>query len=94
MKTLAEVHSRSKRGFLRYVRDWDYENDLLPTLVIANGTICWHQDLIMISTTLSGKHVGLEDLDDGLWRVYYKHIELGIFNEKTKYVNEVDDFNL
>lgn len=94
MKTPSEAHVRSSREYPRYIRDWDYEKDLLTKMVTVNGCICWYQDQIMISTALAGKYVGLEDLEDGLWRVYYRHVELGILSEKTKRVYEVDDFNL
>lgn len=94
MKTPSEVHVRSNREHPRYIRDWDYEKDLLTKMVTVNGCICWYQDQIMILTALSGKYVGLEDLEGGLWRVYYRHVELGILSEKTKRVYEVDDFNL
>ena len=94
MRTPSEAHVRSCREYPRYLRDWDYENDLRTKMVTVNGCICWYQDQIMISTALAGKYVGLEDLEDGLWRVYYRHVELGILSEKTKRVYEVDDFNL
>jgi hypothetical protein len=30
----------------------------------------WRKHFIMISTALTGKYIGLEAIEDGLWRVY------------------------
>jgi hypothetical protein len=48
----------------------------------------------MVSSALSGKYIGLEEIDNGVYRVYYRQVELGIFNEKTKRIYEIEDFNL
>ena len=37
----------------------------------------------MVSTNLINKHVGLEDLGDGIWRIYFRQKILGYFDEKT-----------
>lgn len=36
----------------------------------------------MVATSLIGKHVGLEELGDGLWRVYYRNKLLDYLDEK------------
>ena len=38
---------------------------------------------IMVSTTLIDKYVGLEELGDGIWRIYFRQKMLGYFDEKT-----------
>ncbi len=30
---------------------------------------------------LAGKHIGLEELGQGIWRVYYRNVFLGYFDE-------------
>lgn len=30
---------------------------------------------------LAGKHIGLEELGEGIWRVYYRSVFLGYFDE-------------
>jgi hypothetical protein len=37
----------------------------------------------MISTTLIDKYVGLEEIGNGIWRVYYRQKMLGYFDEKN-----------
>jgi len=94
MRTPAEVHIRSKREYPGIIRDWCYDKNLRTRMVTANGAIRWGQGFVMISSGLLGKYVGLEEIEDGLWRVYYRHVELGIFCERTMRVYEVNDFNL
>jgi len=63
-------------------------------MVTANGAIRWGSSrFVMIFTALSGKYIGLEEMETGLWGVYYRDVPLGIFSEKTMRVYEVEDFN-
>ena len=48
----------------------------------------------MVSSALSGKYIGLEEIDTGIFRVYYRQVALGIFNEKTKRIYEIENSNL
>lgn len=36
----------------------------------------------MVATNLIDKHVGLEELEDGIWRNYFRQKKLGYFHEK------------
>jgi hypothetical protein len=94
MKMPGEVHKRSTREYPRIIRDWDYERNIQAKMVTVNGAIRWKNDLIMVSSALSGKYIGLEEIDNGVFRVYYRQVELGIFNENTKRIYEIENFNL
>jgi transposase InsO family protein len=94
MRTPAEVHICSKREYPGIIRDWCYDKNLRTRMITANGAMRWGHGFVMISSALLGKHVGLEEIEDGLWRVYYRHVELGIFCERTMRVYDVNEFNL
>jgi len=47
----------------------------------------------MISTALSGKYVGMEEVAGGLWKLYYRHVGLGYFEEQSKNVYEIENIN-
>ncbi|MFT5435536.1 MAG: hypothetical protein ACI840_000169 [Ulvibacter sp.] len=34
-----------------------------------------------ISAALKGKHAGIEDIGNGIWKVFYRDVFLGFFNE-------------
>lgn len=95
MKTPSKVHVRSNREYPRVIRDWDYAREITPRYVSGNGAIRWgSNDWIMISTALSGKYVGMEEVAEGLWKLYYRHVELGYFEERSKKVYEIEDIDL
>ena len=94
MKTPSEIHFRSKREYPRIIRDWDYPKNISIRYVSGNGAIRWGtNDWIMISTALSGKYVGMEEVANGLWKLYYRHVELGYFDAKAKKVYEIDEIS-
>jgi hypothetical protein len=42
----------------------------------------WRNDRIFTSKTLAGEWVGLEEIDDGIWSVYYGPVLLARFDER------------
>lgn len=42
----------------------------------------WKSDRIFTSKTLGGEWVGLEEIDDGIWSLYYGPVLLARFNER------------
>jgi hypothetical protein len=59
-------------------------------MVSANGFVRWKSKYWMpVSTALSGKLIGIKEVLDGVWELYYRHVLLGYFNEKTGKTYEV-----
>lgn len=50
--------------------------------VSANGGIRWNNKWVGVSSVLIGEHIGLEEVDDGLWDVYFANYRLGRLNER------------
>src|ERR1044071_197271 len=50
--------------------------------VSANGAIRWSKQWVNVSTVCAGQYVGLEEIDDGIWNVYFGPLTLGRFIEK------------
>lgn len=95
MKTPIDVHKISNREYPRRIHDWAYPTEMRMKRVTVNGALRWEREgLIMISTALTNKYVGLEPVDDGVWIVYYRHVPLGILSERTKRVYELEDYQL
>jgi len=94
MKTPCEVHKKSDRVYTRRIREWDYDKALQTKLVTVNGAVRWNSEyFVMISTALSGRYVGFRDEGNGVWGIWYRHVLLGYFSERTKLVYEADTFN-
>lgn len=95
MRTPSEVHERGVREYPRFIRDWDYPKEVTPRLVTVNGAIRFNSEhLVMVSTALSGRYIGLEEVEDGIYLFWYRHVQLGYYSEVTNMVYEIEDFNL
>lgn len=84
LKTPGSVHEYSLREYKEKIEDWDYPSYCEVRRVTKNGALRWRSTKwVMVSTSLIDKHVGLEELGDGIWRVYFRQKMLGYFNEET-----------
>jgi transposase InsO family protein len=93
MKTPNEVYYSSPRNFTAKVQEWVYNPSMITKVVSVNGTIRWKSlGFVMVSSALSNRSIGLDPLDDGLWMVYYRHLPLGVFNERNLKVHDLEDF--
>ena len=50
--------------------------------VSANGGIRWKNHWVNVSSVLVGEHIGLEEIDDGQWDVYFANYRLGRLHER------------
>jgi len=50
--------------------------------VSANGGIRWNRGWINVSTVCIGEYVGLEEIDNGIWNVYFGPLKLGRLIER------------
>jgi putative transposase len=44
--------------------------------------IRWNSQWVNVSTVCIGEYVGLEEIDDGLWNVYFGPLRLGRLSER------------
>lgn len=61
----------------------DYPAHYEVRLVSRNGGIHWNREWVNVTHTLGGEYVGLEEIDNDLWDVYFGPLRLGRFNERT-----------
>jgi len=95
MKTPTEVYRKSERVYTGTIKAWDYNKEQHPKLVTVNGAVRWNNErLLMISTALSGRYVGFEEVADGIWRIMYRHVALGYYSELADKVFEIEDLDL
>lgn len=83
LETPGSVHEYSPRPFKEKIEDWVYPDYCEVRRVTKNGALRWKSTKwVMVSTSLIDKHVGLEELGDGIWRIYFRQKMLGYFDEK------------
>ena len=50
--------------------------------VTQNGAIRWKSYYwVYLTVALKGKYVGIQEINNGIWRIYYKNVFLGYFNK-------------
>lgn len=82
MKTPDEVHKRSHRTFPERIRKYDYPPHMKVMNVTMNGSIRWKSYFwVYMSRGLVGKQVAAEEVGNSVWKVFYRSVFLGYFNE-------------
>jgi transposase InsO family protein len=82
MKTPAEVHDFSTRPFPEKIPHFDYESEMRVLKVTKNGSVRWGSyNWVYLSASLQGKYIGALEMGNGIWRVFYRNVFLGYFNE-------------
>ena len=60
----------------------EYPDRFEVRYVSANGGIRWNHRWVNVSTVCVGEYVGLEEIDDGIWNVYFGPLRLGRLLER------------
>lgn len=76
------VHQTSAREMPDKLPPLDYPDRFKVRYVSANGGIRWNSDWVNVSIVCAGECVGLEEIDDGIWNVYFGMLKLGRLRER------------
>ena len=60
----------------------EYPDRFEVRYVSANGGIRWNSRWVNVSTVCVGEYVGLEEIADGIWNVYFGPLRLGRLSER------------
>lgn len=61
----------------------EYASVMEKRKVSVSGDIKWRDQKIFISTTLAGKTIALDAIDDGVWQVHFFGFAIGKIDERT-----------
>jgi putative transposase len=81
-QTPASVYEPSARQMPVKLPPLQYPDRFEVRYVSANGGIRWNSDWVNVSTVCAGEYVGLEEIDDGIWNVYFGSLKLGRLHER------------
>jgi putative transposase len=87
--TPASCYQPSPRPYPRRLPPLEYPSHYEVRRVSRNGGIRWHTRWVNVSQTLGGEWVGLREIDDGEWDVYFGPLRLGRFHERTLTIEDV-----
>jgi putative transposase len=82
MRTPAACYEPSPRQMPNKLPPLEYPDRFEVRYVSANGGIRWNSQWVNVSITCAGDYVGLEEIDDGVWNVYFGPLKLGRLLER------------
>lgn len=86
--TPASRHKRSSRDLPSKLLKIEYPGHYEVRRVSKNSGIRWKNRRVPVSQILGGEYIGLEEIDDGLWEVYYGPVWLGRFDERIMLIKD------
>ncbi len=81
--TPASIYTSSPRRYPHRLPALEYPGHYEVRRVSHNGGIRWHCHWVNVSQTLGGEYIGLVEIDDAEWDVYFGPLRLGRFHERT-----------
>lgn len=82
-RTPAQVYYSSGRIFPNRLAPIEYDQGFHVRQVRHNGEIKWQGQLLYISQVLTKEPVGLKQISDAQWEIYYSFYLLGAYDERT-----------
>lgn len=80
--TPASYYHPSPRPMPDRIPPLNYPDRFEVRYVSYNGGIRWKKDWVNVSIVCAGEYVGLEEIDDGVWNVYFGALHLGRLHER------------
>ncbi len=92
MRPPAQLHKISPRVFKDKIKEWIYPDTYLVKYICHNGIIrVGKRGSIFIGSALKGQKVGLEPLENGIFRFYYRDFLLGYIDWKEQKAYDIND---
>lgn len=87
----AERYEPSARALPSRLRPPEYPGHWEVRQVVSNGCVKWHSDWVFVTNVLTGHRIGFEEVDTGLWTVYFGPLPIGRFDERERRVYETHE---
>lgn len=78
----SDVLKSCRRPFPRRVDLVEYPAHYETRSVRTKGDMTWMGQHIFVGQSFIGKRIGLVEIDDGIWAVYFSTVEIGRFDER------------
>ncbi len=89
MKRPAEVYQASDRSMPKQLEPYNYPGHYLVRRVSRSGTIRVLGRQIFVSNTLQEDYVGLEEVDDGVYDLYFCFYQIGRYDLKANKIRDI-----
>lgn len=88
LETPASVYQPSVRPYPEKLPKLEYPSHFETRYVSDNGGIRWNSDWVNVSICCAGEYVGLEEIDNGIWNVYFGPVKLGRLIEEQMRIED------
>jgi putative transposase len=78
----ATCYHASRRVLPMRLAPLEYPGHMEVRLVSSGGYIKWFNEPLFVTTALAGEEVALEEVDDGLWTLYFATVALARYDER------------
>ncbi|HWR53741.1 MAG TPA: IS481 family transposase [Bryobacteraceae bacterium] len=85
--TPASCYAASPRAYTRRLPPIAYPGHYLVKKVTTGGTIRFQRRLLYLANSLVDQPIGLEETDDGIWRIYFNTVLIGTLDERDGIVH-------
>jgi len=82
-ETPASRYVPSRRSLPRELPPLEYPGHMEVRRVWSTGCISWRNRPVFVSEALTGEPVGFQEVDDGIWTVYFASVAVGRFDERS-----------
>ena len=89
MKRPAEIYRSSKRMMPKKVGLYEYPGHYLVRRVSGSGTIRISNNQFFVSNTLRSEYVGAEEVDDGIYDLYFRFYQLGRYHLRENKIRDI-----
>ena len=89
MRRPAELYRSSKRSMPKRIKPYDYPPHYLVRRVSRAGTIRVFKKQVFVSNTLHEDHVGLEEVDDGVYDLFFCFYQIGRYGLRTNRIQDI-----
>ena len=89
MKRPGEVYLASSRTMPKRIEPYEYPGHYLVRRVSRAGTIRVFRKQIFVSNTLQEDYVGLEEVDDGVYDLYFCFYQIGRYELKINKIRDI-----
>jgi putative transposase len=92
-QTPAHCYAASPRPYPAALPPLEYPGHFEVYYVSTNGGIRFRQRWVNLSHVLAEEYVGLEEIDDAIWNVYFGSFLLGRFDERERHIHGAHNRN-
>ncbi len=89
MKRPAEIYRSSGRTMLKRIDRYEYPGHYLVRRVSRSGTIRLFHNQVFVSNTLQEDYVGLEEVDDGVYDLFFCFYHIGRYELRTNKIHDI-----